>query len=86
MISILKFRVLHQYFRPDDWVEALPSERRLQFICSYVILLLRISTILFVFSSFYVLLFHVFFGHFLNMVVVGVYFEFSVLCMQYNVT
>ena len=27
-----------------------------------------------------------YFGHFINMVVVGVYFDFSLLCMQYNVT
>ena len=40
----------HQ-IRLDDWVEVLPSQRRLQFYCSYVILLLRISTILFVYLS-----------------------------------
>ena len=46
--------------RSDDWVEALPSQRRLQFICSYVILLLlRVSTILFVLSSFHVVLFSI---------------------------
>ena len=46
--------------RSDDWVEALPSQRRLQLICSYVILLLlRVSTILFVFSSFHVVVFSI---------------------------
>ena len=40
--------------RSDDWVEDLP--------CSYVIILLRISTILLVFSSFHV----VFFFHMVN--------------------
>ena len=27
-----------------------------------------------------------YFGYFINRVVVGVYFDFSLLCMQYNVT
>ena len=40
--------------------QALPSQRRLQLICSYVILLLlRVSTILIVFSSFHVVLFSI---------------------------
>ena len=50
----------HHYYdqiRLDDWVEDLPSQRRLQFICYYVILLLRISIILFVLSSFHVVFF-----------------------------
>ena len=46
------------HLRSDDWVEALPSQRHLQFICSYF-LLLHVSTNLFVFSSFHVVLFSI---------------------------
>ena len=45
--------------RSDDWTEALPSQRRLQCICSNVILLLCISTILFLFFSFHVVFYSI---------------------------
>ena len=53
LIKAYSYRTCIKYqFRSDDCVKALPSERRLQCICSYVIRLLCISNILFVLSSF----------------------------------
>ena len=49
----------HILFRSDDGKETLPSQRRLQFICSYFIIILCVSTNLFVFSLFHVVLFSI---------------------------
>ena len=43
--AILKYHgIAYHQIRSDDWVEALPSQRRLQCICSYVILVCCLPT------------------------------------------